>query len=81
MATGILFPFVGILFHPLGFMTSLICECFVLMLVFIVEISPKVPFAVFNVDIPLFILFLVYLPTIYLFARAKEKKDLDFLRQ
>jgi competence protein ComEC len=81
MAAGILFPFLGIIFHPLGFIISLFCEMLVLLLVFVVEMSPRIPFAVLNVSLPFYALLLFYLPVFYLFVKAQGKKDLDFLRQ
>ncbi len=81
MATGIIFPFIGIVFSPLGFAVSLICELLVLCLVWVVEISPLVPFSVLQASIPLYLIIISYIPVIWLIVRAEKRKDLDFLRQ
>ena len=81
MATGVLFPLLGMICHPLGFAASLICSMFVKCLIFIIEISPRIPFATIQTDIPFILLILFYIPIILFLSKEKKRKNLDFLRQ
>lgn len=81
MATGIIFPFLGIIFHPLGFIIGLVCELFTFLLVALVELSSSIPFSVLAVDIPLFWIIIIYIPIIWYIIYTKKRKELDFLRQ
>ena len=79
MGLGILFPFIGIIIHPLGWFISLLCSVFVSLLIFVVNISSSVPFALLKANIPFLFFIIIYIPLCYLIYNKFKKKDLDFL--
>lgn len=78
MALGILLPLTGIVFPFLAWVISIPCTILLWYLMLVVDISSKVPFAVLNMELPLVVLILFYLPFFYLSFKSK-KKELEFL--
>ena len=78
MGLGLILPLAGMLFSPLGWLISLPCAILLMYLLFVIDISSRVPFAVLNLQLPFVVLILLYLPFLYLGFKSK-KKELEFL--
>jgi len=78
MALGLILPLAGILFSPLGWLVSVPCTVLLMYLMFIVDVSSRVPFAVLSLQLPFAVLILFYIPFLYLGLKSK-KKELEFL--
>jgi competence protein ComEC len=72
MALGVLLPFFSILSLPATILLAY--------LAFIVNYSSQFSFAVLNVQLPIVILILFYIPFLYIAYKSK-KKELEFLGQ
>jgi competence protein ComEC len=71
MALGILVPI-------FGFIVAIPCSIFLSYLMWVVDISSRVPFAVLKVNLPFIVLTIIYIPFFYLAYKGK-KKELEFL--
>jgi competence protein ComEC len=71
MALGILVPIFGII-------VAIPCSILLSYLMWVVDISSQLPFAVLKVDLPFIVLVIIYLPFLYL-AYKGRRKELEFL--
>jgi len=71
MALGILVPIFGII-------VAVPCSILLSYLMWVVDISSQLPFAVLKVDLPFIVLVIIYLPFLYL-AYKGRRKELEFL--
>jgi len=78
MALGLLLPLIGMILPILGWIIAIPLIILLYYLVVIVNISSSVPFAVLNLQLPIIVLLLFYIPFLYLGYRSK-KKELEFL--
>jgi competence protein ComEC len=77
MGLGILIPFLP---HFLSFLLSIPCTLLLSYLMWVVDFSAQIPFAVLNIKIPIIFLLFLYAP-LFLISHKMKKKDLDFLGQ
>jgi competence protein ComEC len=78
MALGLLLPLLGMVSPVLGWIVAVPSIILLGYLMLVVDISSKIPFAILNLQLPLFVLVLFYLPFFYLGIKSK-KKELEFL--
>jgi competence protein ComEC len=78
MALGLILPLIGMVLPILGWIIAIPLIVLLYYLVLIVNISSSVPFAVLNLQLPIVVLLLFYIPFLYLGYRSK-KKELEFL--
>jgi competence protein ComEC len=71
MALGILVPILG----PI---VAIPCSILLSYLMWVVDVSSRVPFAVLKVNLPFFVLGIIYLPFLFLAYKGK-RKELEFL--
>ena len=71
MALGILVPI-------LGAVVAIPCSILLSYLMWVVDISSRVPFALLKVNLPFLVLAIIYLPFLYLAYKGK-RKELEFL--
>ncbi len=71
MALGILVPILG----PI---VAIPCSILLSYLMWVVDVSSRIPFAVLKVNLPFFVLGIIYLPFLYLAYKGK-RKQLEFL--
>jgi len=78
MALGLLLPLVGMVLPILGWIVAIPSIILLGYLMLVVNISSMVPFAVLNIQLPIIVLILFYLPFLY-FGYKSKKKELEFL--
>jgi competence protein ComEC len=78
MALGLLLPLVSMVVPFLGWIVSIPCTVLLWCLLMIINISSRVPFAVLNLQLPVIILIVFYIPFLYIGFKNK-KKELEFL--
>jgi len=78
MALGLLLPLVGMVLPILGWIVAIPSIILLGYLTLVVNISSSVPFAVLNMQLPVIILIIFYIPFLYLGYKSK-KKELEFL--
>ena len=78
MALGLLLPLVGMVFPILGWIIALPSIILLWYMMLVVNVSSIVPFAVLNIQLPIIVLIIFYIPFLYLGYRGK-KKELEFL--
>jgi competence protein ComEC len=78
MALGLVLPLIGMVLPFLAWIVAIPSIILLSYMMFIVDFSSKVPFAVLNLKLPLFVLILLYLPFLY-FSFKSKKKELEFL--
>jgi len=71
MALGVLVPIFGLI-------VAIPCSVLLSYLMWVVDISSRVPFAILKVDLPFIVLAIIYLPFLYL-AYKGRRKELEFL--
>jgi competence protein ComEC len=71
MALGILVPIFGVV-------VAIPCSILLSYLMWVVDISSRVPFAILKIDLPFYVLAIIYLPFLYL-AYKGRRKELEFL--
>lgn len=71
MALGILVPI-------LGMIVAIPCSILLSYLMWVVDVSSRIPFAILKVDLPFIVLIIIYLPFLYLAYKGK-RKELEFL--
>jgi len=78
MALAIVLPFIGMAVPFLAWVVSIPCTVLLWCLYLIVDFSSRVPFAILNLQLPIYILVAFYIPFLYLGLKS-EKKELEFL--
>lgn len=78
MGLGLLLPLVGMTLPILGWIIAIPSIILLGYLMLVIDISSRVPFAVLNMRLPVFVLIVFYIPFLYLAYRSK-KKELEFL--
>jgi len=78
MGLGLLLPLIGMIIPLLGWVIAIPSIILLWYLMLIIDISSRVPFAILNIQLPIAVLFLFYLPFLYLGYRSK-RKELEFL--
>jgi competence protein ComEC len=71
MALGVLVPI-------LGMIVAIPCSFLLSYLMWVVDVSSQIPFAIMKVNLPFIILIIIYLPFLYLAYKGK-RKELEFL--
>lgn len=78
MALGLLLPLMGMILPILGWIIAIPLIILLYYLMIIVNVSSSIPFVILNLQLPIFVLFLFYLPFLYLGYRSK-RKEMEFL--
>jgi len=73
MALGILVPILGII-------VAIPCSLLLSYLMWVVDFSSRIPFAIMKIDLPFIVLIIIYLPFLYL-AYKGRRKELEFLNR
>jgi len=68
----------GILVPALGFIVAIPCSLLLSYLMWVVDVSSRIPFAILKVDLPFLVLGIIYIPFLYL-AYKGRRKELEFL--
>jgi competence protein ComEC len=78
MGLGLLLPLIGMVSPILGWIVAIPSIILLGYLMLVVNVSSIIPFAILNIQLPVIVLIVFYIPFLYLGYRSK-KKELEFL--